>query len=70
MNYDGRDGYLDFSEGNNSEADFDDWGYLYWRTEALIDVRRNMAAANSINRSVRQYRGKPVRSRDRCSGDY
>jgi len=28
---------------------------LYWRTEALIDVRRNMAAANSINRSVRQY---------------
>ena len=28
MNYDGRDGYLDFSEGNNSEADFDDWGYL------------------------------------------
>lgn len=30
MNYAGigRDGYLGFSGGNNSEADFDDWGYL------------------------------------------
>jgi len=28
MNYHAEDGYLGFSEGTNSEADFDDWGYL------------------------------------------
>lgn len=30
MNYRGmeRDNYLDFSDGSNSERDFDDWGYL------------------------------------------
>lgn len=28
MNSHVNDGYLDFSEGDNSEADFDDWGYL------------------------------------------
>jgi len=28
MNSHAKDGYLDFSEGNNSETDFDDWGYL------------------------------------------
>jgi len=28
MNYHAEDGNLDFSEGNNSEADFDDWSYL------------------------------------------
>ena len=29
--------------------------FIYWRTEALIDIRRDVAGANSINRSVRQY---------------
>ena len=28
MNYDTEDELLDFSDGTNSEADFDDWGYL------------------------------------------
>jgi hypothetical protein len=28
MNYDTEDELLDFSDGINSEADFDDWGYL------------------------------------------
>lgn len=28
MNSRMEDGYLDFSEGNNSKTDFDDWDYL------------------------------------------
>ncbi|MFT4923408.1 MAG: hypothetical protein ACI8XM_002634, partial [Haloarculaceae archaeon] len=28
---------------------------VYWSTEALIDIRRAMGTANSINSSVDQY---------------
>jgi hypothetical protein len=31
------------------------WYPLYWPTESLIDIRRDVSAANSINRSVDQY---------------